>query len=646
MSNIESDLTDKFNNCKKINLIKLIEEIDENEDETSKRSIELKVFEHIGQAENAKAFLDDDNALRYLEFLSDNSDDWEDSIVFDQLTSEEKLKFIKLLLNLIDYLFQNYDSTLRKYFSDYREKKNFYNEIELLTNIGDLIVNYTNMSTSFASSLIQNNGLAILLESFVILIDQFLTLENKTNFDLYEICNSLSSTIFNTSKLKNSFVQEWKETDALNILLNQSLKIKGEHFFADINITIYASIAFIFEEKDLDRLTEIQEAVKSLSEIVEFCANLVKRSDPPRDHFKMHGDGDRVVESVISNNDWLVIEIFQCLYRLSVSDSIKHDIYFRYMCNKYLRDFIYFGNEFEKEFALKLLWQLCFENKIGEDICQDEKLYSIIKEISDNKGPKELVRCCSGIIWLINEKTQPKKSSQSISSKLKHVMISYNSKTRDQCLKIKSALENEGYKIWIDVENIHGSSLESMANAIEESSCVLMCMTEKYKQSANCRLEAEYCINQNKPIVPLIMEKAYKPDGWLGIILGSKIFIDFTKYEFNECLHRLKREIEQLTRPKYEPKNTENTRTLKGKDKFLIKASAWTENDVLKWFHDKKIANEIIDSLIPCDGELLYLLYDMYLKCPEYYSSLNTDKKIRLRELLYFTNELKKLFQQ
>jgi hypothetical protein len=29
--------------------------------------------------------------------------------------------------------------------------------------------------------------------------------------------------------------------------------------------------------------------------------------------------------------------------------------------------------------------------------------------------------------------------------------------------------------------------LESMANAIENSFCILVCMTEKYKQSPNCR---------------------------------------------------------------------------------------------------------------------------------------------------------------
>ena len=49
---------------------------------------------------------------------------------------------------------------------------------------------------------------------------------------------------------------------------------------------------------------------------------------------------------------------------------------------------------------------------------------------------------------------------------------------------------------------------------LKDSEVVLMGMTEKYKLSANCRLEAEYSVNLNKPIVPLILQKDYKPDGW------------------------------------------------------------------------------------------------------------------------------------
>jgi hypothetical protein len=55
-------------------------------------------------------------------------------------------------------------------------------------------------------------------------------------------------------------------------------------------------------------------------------------------------------------------------------------------------------------------------------------------------------------------------------------------------------------------EDIHGSSLEAMAQAVERSFCVLICMTDKYKHSTYCRAEAEYSFNLKKPIVPIIMQ--------------------------------------------------------------------------------------------------------------------------------------------
>ena len=85
-----------------------------------------------------------------------------------------------------------------------------------------------------------------------------------------------------------------------------------------------------------------------------------------------------------------------------------------------------------------------------------------------------------------------------------------------------------------------------MAQAIEKSICVLVCVTEKYKESNFCRLEAEYLTQTNKPFIPILMEKGYRADGWLGIILGSKIFVDFTKLEFTNAMNELNRNLDLI----------------------------------------------------------------------------------------------------
>ena len=48
-------------------------------------------------------------------------------------------------------------------------------------------------------------------------------------------------------------------------------------------------------------------------------------------------------------------------------------------------------------------------------------------------------------------------------------------------------LQADGYKIWIDVEQMGGSTLEAMAEAVENAMVVLVCASEKYKLSPNCR---------------------------------------------------------------------------------------------------------------------------------------------------------------
>ena len=56
------------------------------------------------------------------------------------------------------------------------------------------------------------------------------------------------------------------------------------------------------------------------------------------------------------------------------------------------------------------------------------------------------------------------------------------------------------------------------------------------------------------------MEQGYKPDGWLGLMIGSKYFIDFSgKYKFEDKLGDLFRELDRILKPETIVK--ENTKT-------------------------------------------------------------------------------------
>ena len=58
--------------------------------------------------------------------------------------------------------------------------------------------------------------------------------------------------------------------------------------------------------------------------------------------------------------------------------------------------------------------------------------------------------------------------------------------------------------------------------------------------------EAEYTFQQKKPILPLIMQRHYKPDGWLGIILGAKLYINMERFPFEEAYAMMVKELIRL----------------------------------------------------------------------------------------------------
>ena len=66
-------------------------------------------------------------------------------------------------------------------------------------------------------------------------------------------------------------------------------------------------------------------------------------------------------------------------------------------------------------------------------------------------------------------------------------MISYQWDVQKSMIHLKTQLQEQGYKVWMDVDEMGGSTLESMARAVENASVVLVCVSQKYKESPNCR---------------------------------------------------------------------------------------------------------------------------------------------------------------
>ena len=145
----------------------------------------------------------------------------------------------------------------------------------------------------------------------------------------------------------------------------------------------------------------------------------------------------------------------------------------------------------------------------------------------------------------------------------------------------------------------------------------------------------------------------------LGLILGSKIFVDLTKYEFGECVSRINKEMvnikKELGKSTQVVKATETKTQACPKEPEPAKAknedsaTKWDQDRVASWFEERKISKKIQNALGPCNGDLLSQYHKMYHKIPKYFlTELQADslagERISLKEQALFVNELEKLF--
>ena len=200
---------------------------------------------------------------------------------------------------------------------------------------------------------------------------------------------------------------------------------------------------------------------------------------------------------------------------------------------------------------------------------------------------------------------------------------------------------------------MRGSTLEAMAKAVENSSVVLVCVSERYKESPNCRSEAEYAYQLRKDIIPLMMQRKYRGDGWLGMLVGTKLWFDFNSQQSIEpSVTKLIKELGGRGKDvdnTDEPSVTPVAPAVHSDDVDTAPSSpgvsTWTNEEVKQWFKEiglEKICKEDISEI---NGETLIDLQQLRGECPEYfYKCLERDLNLtRMVDIFKFRKELSQL---
>ncbi|XP_072051354.1 uncharacterized protein [Amphiura filiformis] len=427
---------------------------------------------------------------------------------------------------------------------------------------------------------------------------------------------------------------------------------------ASIKLQSLLILAYVVNESESSILTTAEGGIAKLVELLKLAVN-------SEDHKALFE----------STTLFSAFELLDCLNHLAINDNNKREIEKQGGVPAIVRMLQDDFSEEEQSVAARVLWNLSFVESIRKsDLLQttvkplEKLLKSTDKNLQDSSAYAlwQIKGANHGNIPIREHPTQGsplyeasiKRPKQLRSQKTAQIMISYQWDSKPTATKLRDSLVNSGYRVWMDDTHMTGDILAAMAEAVEKSHVVLICMSEKYKNSQSCRSEAEYAYKLKKAVIPLLIEDGYQPDGWLGLLQGTKLYYNFSsdalvKTELprlvtaiKECIPSDKDETEG---PPVPPRHHRGVRSHGGTappPTSKPSASNWTESDVQEWLKKNKL-DDLCDLMESYDGEHLEAMYKQYREDGRNFEKdMKSDYQMNSRVYLKFTVALGKLFKE
>ncbi|XP_046563071.1 uncharacterized protein LOC124271945 [Haliotis rubra] len=316
------------------------------------------------------------------------------------------------------------------------------------------------------------------------------------------------------------------------------------------------------------------------------------------------------------------------------------------------------GSDDEREKAVQCVWELAFDKDNQRIFLENAELMAILRKLNESQNNK-LSKVSGGALWVITQEGErenqklKKKDVMKKDRKVKdagHIMISYQWADQKMLIKVKEFLKGHNFKVWMNIDNMEGSKLQTMAEAVENASVVLVCMSEGYKLNQNCRSEAEYAYSLQKPIIPLLLQRDYKPDGWLGFITATKLYFNFSgKFPFEKKASELVKGLGARGNAgsSADSIDGETTAVVKsqpsdaGRDAYGT--ANWSQKDVQTWLCNLNLEKH--SSLKSLTGKQLMFLHKMSKEVPEFFHNyIKTDLQLNnLEDLMNFSEAVENL---
>jgi hypothetical protein len=271
--------------------------------------------------------------------------------------------------------------------------------------------------------------------------------------------------------------------------------------------------------------------------------------------------------------------------------------------------------------AFDIIWGLSFNQDIQQQLRSNTAFMSKLSHLSKECNNEQMRKTIHGILWNLEINRQGRPTSDIMNERTFDIMISYSHKDKTLCQQLYEELMKAGYRVWIDFDQMHGNVMDAMAQAIEQSQTVIICMSEQYRKSNYCRAEAHYAFQRQRKIVPVLLQKHYKPDGWLLFLVGQLLYVDFTKYELVQAMTMLFKELkvddiaETNQASVYREEDTDVVTpiqlasTPKATSSLILSENIleWTAIDVQAWLIDHDLG-QMARLLTNCNGRSLVYL--------------------------------------
>ncbi|CAF4059078.1 unnamed protein product [Adineta steineri] len=292
-----------------------------------------------------------------------------------------------------------------------------------------------------------------------------------------------------------------------------------------------------------------------------------------------------------------------------------------------------------------IIWALSFNHDIQQQLRSNSLFMSKLSRLAPQCHNEQMRKSTHGILWNLEINHQRRSISQNTNQNTFHIMISYSHQEKVLCKQLYDELTKNGYRVWIDFDQMHGNIMDAMAQAIDQSEIIIICMSGHYRQSNYCRAEAHYAFQRQRQIVPVLMQKHYKPDGWLLFLIGQLLYVDFTKYEFVRSMEILSKELKAIhtadiniipVQPKQDIDVVPHSKVTITSPKVSL--SSTSSSNIIEWtstqVHDWLLEQDLIQMprlLNHCDGRsLVYLLKYIDVSQPEQILSLLQEDSLRL----------------